>query len=88
MFGPINVCVEGFVHRRIEIDNSRQIHDHVNFAFQLPDSFDAYAAQWLVQIAFYDLNLFPQDWFSAKPFDNWPQRRGPQNLGVKTLLTR
>ncbi len=44
VLGTIDVRVERFVYGRIEIDNSRQIHHHVDFVFQLLDGARRYAA--------------------------------------------
>src|SRR5207253_5625873 len=87
MFYAIYVGLEGFVHRRIEVDDTCKIHDDIDLALELFSVIRRNAAQWLVEIAFDDLHLLADNTFATHAFENCLQRRRLQHFRIEALLT-
>ena len=87
MLRAVDIRLEGFVDRRIEVDDAGQIHDDVNFPFKLADPVGADSAQGLVKIAFQHCHLLPHRIDAAQAFYGAPERRRTENVGKEPLFS-
>jgi len=83
----VNVRLNRFTYRRIEIDDTGQIHHNINLPLELLELFEGYAAERLVQIAFHDPDFLPNDVLTADTLDDRTQWWRLQDLGIETLFT-
>src|SRR5262249_6466014 len=73
------------VHRRIEIHDSRQVHNDVDFALEMLNVLLRNTAEWFCDIALDDVHLLPYRALPSGALDDDAERRRFQDFGIESL---
>ena len=73
MFRAVDVWLDRFVHRRIEVDHAGQVHDHVHLALEFFKAIRRNATQRFIEVALDDGDFSANHFFAAHVFYGCPQ---------------
>src|SRR5689334_21051630 len=61
MLGTIDIRLNGFIDWRIEIDDTGNVYDDIDFSFELIELIGCNSAKRLIKVTFNNLDLRPND---------------------------